>query len=126
MCSSDLGAWKTEREFGERAQSLRRKLKAQALLVTRGADGMTLFERGRRLHVPAQAREVSDVSGAGDTVIATLAVIVHSLAMLIVTGVTALLVYQGVNMGMLRRGRVDLDLVWSASLIGIGLWMLFA
>ncbi len=72
------GAWKTEREFGERAQSLRRKLKAQALLVTRGADGMTLFERGRRLHVPAQAREVSDVSGAGDTVIATLAVMLGS------------------------------------------------
>jgi len=34
---------------------------------------MTLFERGGRLHVPAQDREVSDVSGAGDTVIATLA-----------------------------------------------------
>jgi rfaE bifunctional protein kinase chain/domain len=68
------GAWKNEREMTERAQRLRRKLKVGALLVTRGADGMTLFESSRRLHVPAQAREVSDVSGAGDTVIATLAV----------------------------------------------------
>jgi D-glycero-beta-D-manno-heptose-7-phosphate kinase len=66
--------WKSERELTERAQRLRHKLKLVALLVTRGADGMTLFERGRRLHVPAQAREVYDVSGAGDTVIAALAV----------------------------------------------------
>ncbi|MEK7834790.1 MAG: PfkB family carbohydrate kinase, partial [Pseudomonadota bacterium] len=66
--------WKSERELTERAQQLRRKLKVVALLVTRGAEGMTLFERGRRLHVPAQAREVFDVSGAGDTVIAALAV----------------------------------------------------
>jgi D-glycero-beta-D-manno-heptose-7-phosphate kinase len=68
------GTWKNERELTERAQRLRRKLKVEALLVTRGADGMTLFERARRLHVSAQAREVSDVSGAGDTVIATMAV----------------------------------------------------
>ena len=68
------GGWKNERELTERAQRLRRRLKAEALLVTRGDDGMTLYGRGSRLHVPAQAREVSDVSGAGDTVIATLAV----------------------------------------------------
>ena len=68
------GAWSSEREQTERAQRLRSKLKIDALLVTRGADGMTLYERARRLHVPAQAREVSDVSGAGDTVIATMAV----------------------------------------------------
>jgi rfaE bifunctional protein kinase chain/domain len=69
-----VGPWKSERELTERAQRLRRRLRVDALLVTRGADGMTLYERARRLHVPAQAREVSDVSGAGDTVIATLAV----------------------------------------------------
>jgi rfaE bifunctional protein kinase chain/domain len=68
------GDWKNERELTERAHRLRRKLKVDGLLVTRGGDGMTLFERGVRLHVPQQAREVSDVSGAGDTVIATLAV----------------------------------------------------
>ncbi|MCE9576991.1 MAG: D-glycero-beta-D-manno-heptose-7-phosphate kinase [Deltaproteobacteria bacterium] len=44
-----------------------------ALLVTRGADGMTLYRDGARgPHVPATAREVFDVTGAGDTVVATL------------------------------------------------------
>jgi len=68
------GGWKNERELTDSAQKLRRVLKIDALLVTRGGDGMTLYQPGGRLHVPAQAREVSDVSGAGDTVIATLAV----------------------------------------------------
>ena len=68
------GDWKSERDLAARARRLRRRLKVDSLLVTRGGDGMTLFGRGGYLHVPAQAREVSDVSGAGDTVIATLAV----------------------------------------------------
>jgi rfaE bifunctional protein kinase chain/domain len=68
------GGWNGERELTERAQKLRRKLGARALLVTRGEEGMTLFEDGMRFHVRTQAREVFDVSGAGDTVIATLAV----------------------------------------------------
>ena len=68
------GGWNGERELTERAQKLRRKLGAQALLITRGEEGMTLFEDGMRFHVRTQAREVFDVSGAGDTVIATLAV----------------------------------------------------
>jgi rfaE bifunctional protein kinase chain/domain len=68
------GAWKDERELTERAQRLRARLDARGLLMTRGGDGMTLFQEGGRFHVPTRAREVSDVSGAGDTVIATLAV----------------------------------------------------
>ena len=69
-----VGAWKGERDLAERAQQLRRKLNAKALLVTRGEEGMTLFQEGSKFHVATQAREVSDVSGAGDTVIASLAV----------------------------------------------------
>ena len=68
------GPWKGERELAGRAQQLKRKLDVQALLVTRGGEGMTLFQGGTRFHVATQAREVSDVSGAGDTVIATLGV----------------------------------------------------
>lgn len=68
------GPWKSERELNDLAQRLRRKLKVDALLVTRSEEGMTLFRDGSRLHVSAQAREVYDVSGAGDTVIATLGV----------------------------------------------------
>ena len=68
------GAWKGERELTERAQQLRRKLDAGALLITRSEEGMTLYQDGARFHVGAKAREVYDVSGAGDTVIATLGV----------------------------------------------------
>jgi len=56
------------------AEILLRKTAAQGILITRGAQGMTLFERGQvPLHIPAQARAVYDVTGAGDTVISTLA-----------------------------------------------------
>ena len=47
-----------------------------ALLVTRSEEGMSLFDAQGELHVKAQAREVFDVTGAGDTVIATLATLV--------------------------------------------------
>lgn len=57
-------------------KALLRKAQAAAILITRGEEGMSLVERGRAasFHVPALAREVFDVTGAGDTVIATLAV----------------------------------------------------
>jgi rfaE bifunctional protein kinase chain/domain len=69
-----VGNWAGEKDLAQRAQRLREALKLEALLLTRGEQGMTLFRRGRALNVKAQAREVSDVTGAGDTVIATLAV----------------------------------------------------
>jgi rfaE bifunctional protein kinase chain/domain len=68
------GGWSSEIELRRKAERLRRNLGLDVLLVTRSEEGMTLFERGQHLHVPAQAREVFDVSGAGDTVIATLGV----------------------------------------------------
>lgn len=68
------GGWANEAELTRKAQQLRRRLAAKALLITRSEEGMTLYESGRRVHVAAQAREVYDVSGAGDTVIATLGV----------------------------------------------------
>ncbi|HQP06263.1 MAG TPA: D-glycero-beta-D-manno-heptose-7-phosphate kinase [Smithellaceae bacterium] len=57
-------------------ETLLNKFDFQALLVTRGEEGMSLFERGRGIrhtHFPAQAKEVYDVTGAGDTVIGVLA-----------------------------------------------------
>ena len=55
------------------AQRLLHQSQAQALLVTRGKDGMSLFHPPHEpVHIPAQAREVFDVTGAGDTVMATL------------------------------------------------------
>jgi rfaE bifunctional protein kinase chain/domain len=68
------GRWKSEEDLTARAQKLRTELGLDALLVTRSEEGMTLYREGERVHVPAVAREVYDVSGAGDTVIATLGV----------------------------------------------------
>jgi rfaE bifunctional protein kinase chain/domain len=67
-----LGRWKSEADLESRAQNLRRDLRLQALLLTRSEEGMTLFTDDGAWSVPAQAREVFDVSGAGDTVIAVL------------------------------------------------------
>jgi len=69
-----VGRWKDEADLTARAQKLRADLAVDALLVTRSEEGMTLFTAQGALTIPAQAREVYDVSGAGDTVIATLAV----------------------------------------------------
>lgn len=71
-----IGQWTSEAQLHEKAQKLRHQLNLQALLVTRSEEGMTLFETDRVQTVPAQAREVADVTGAGDTVIATLALMV--------------------------------------------------
>ena len=69
-----VGTWKDERDLERRAQALRRRLRLQALLLTRGEKGMTLFRDGKRMNFKTHAREVYDVSGAGDTVIAALGV----------------------------------------------------
>lgn len=68
-----VGSWKTEEQLTEKAQRLREELGLEALLLTRSEEGMSLFTAGEIVHVPADAREVFDVSGAGDTVIATMA-----------------------------------------------------
>jgi len=69
-----VGACPTESELVSRGEQLMNDLELQALLVTRGEHGMTLLRPGEEeLHLPARAREVFDVTGAGDTVIATLA-----------------------------------------------------
>ena len=69
-----VGRLKDEKDLLGRAQQLREKLRLDALLLTRGEDGMTLFRARRKVNVRAEKHEVSDVTGAGDTVIAVLAV----------------------------------------------------
>jgi rfaE bifunctional protein kinase chain/domain len=71
-----IGNWHDDAELHAKAQRLRADLGLGALLVTLGEDGMTLLDEAGAAHVPAQAREVFDVTGAGDTVIATLAALV--------------------------------------------------
>jgi len=72
------GSWKTETELNAKAEKLRTQLQLDALLVTRSEDGMSLYRANEVLHEPTQTREVFDVSGAGDTVIATMAVMLAS------------------------------------------------
>ncbi|OZB46872.1 MAG: D-glycero-beta-D-manno-heptose-7-phosphate kinase [Polynucleobacter sp. 39-45-136] len=69
-----VGQWTSEEDLTKRAQDLRKSLNLEALLLTRSEEGMSLFTEAGVSHVKAQAREVFDVSGAGDTVIGTLAV----------------------------------------------------
>ena len=71
-----VGNWKDDAQLHAKAQQLRELLKLDAMLVTLGEDGMTLFDAKGALHAEANAREVFDVTGAGDTVIATLAALV--------------------------------------------------
>ncbi len=70
-----VGSWGNEKDLASRAHALREKLGLDGLLLTRGEDGMILFKKNRKtFQVKGDKREVSDVTGAGDTVIATLAV----------------------------------------------------
>ncbi|ASK28413.1 D-glycero-beta-D-manno-heptose-7-phosphate kinase [Neisseria chenwenguii] len=65
-----IGSWNSEEMLTEKAQSLRRHLALNAILLTRSEEGMTLFDDGEPVYQPTRAQEVYDVSGAGDTVIA--------------------------------------------------------
>lgn len=67
-----VGRWTDEADLARRAELLRLELDLEALLVTRSEEGMSLFSSAGAMHEPTQAQEVYDVSGAGDTVIATL------------------------------------------------------
>lgn len=68
------GRWQNEAELARKAEQLRRELDLSGLLITRSEEGMSLFSADGVMHEPTQAQEVFDVSGAGDTVIATMAV----------------------------------------------------
>ncbi|MGZ8289216.1 MAG: D-glycero-beta-D-manno-heptose-7-phosphate kinase [Telluria sp.] len=68
-----VGSWNSEEQLTVKAQKLREELRLDALLLTRSEEGMSLYTADEVLHVHADAREVFDVSGAGDTVIATMA-----------------------------------------------------
>jgi rfaE bifunctional protein kinase chain/domain len=60
-------------KLNKAGQMLRKRLNHEALLITRGRDGMALFEKGKKpVHIPIHGSdEVADVTGAGDTVMAT-------------------------------------------------------
>jgi D-glycero-beta-D-manno-heptose-7-phosphate kinase len=69
-----VGGWKDEADLTAKAQELRKKADIGAILLTRAADGMTLYTAEGADHIQAEEREIFDVTGAGDTAIAALAV----------------------------------------------------
>jgi rfaE bifunctional protein kinase chain/domain len=73
-----IGDWDDEYELSVRVKKLIDQLELDSLLLTRSEDGMSLFQKGSVFDQPALAQEVFDVSGAGDTVIATLALMLAS------------------------------------------------
>lgn len=68
------GSWRDDADLADKAHHLRKRLELDALLVTRSEEGMSLFDGEGEYRIGAEAREVFDVTGAGDTVIAVLAV----------------------------------------------------
>ena len=68
-----IGRWSSEQQLEERVANLRREHRLDAILLTRSEEGMSLFDADGHVRIGAQAREVFDVTGAGDTVIAALA-----------------------------------------------------
>ncbi len=103
-----VGAWHSEEDLAVRAQQLRASLSLRALLLTRSAEGMTLFDDAGVHHSPTKAREVFDVCGAGDTVIAVLASLlacgVHCRAAIELANRAA-----GIAVGKLGTATVDYD-----------------
>jgi D-glycero-beta-D-manno-heptose-7-phosphate kinase len=103
-----VGQWKSEADLLARVTKLRAELDFTALLLTRSEEGMTLFSNDGVLHASAVAREVYDVSGAGDTVIATLAVMLGA-GLPLVEAVSLANRAAGIVVGKLGTATVDYD-----------------
>ena len=103
-----VGTWKSEEDLHARVTKLRRELQFDALLLTRSEEGMTLFSDDGVLHAAADAREVYDVSGAGDTVIATVAVMLGA-GLPLVECVALANRAAGIVVGKLGTATVDYD-----------------
>lgn len=81
---------RSEADLLEVGAGLLRRLEARSILITRGPDGMSLFQDGAEpTHIPTFARKVFDVTGAGDTVIATFVAAVCAGADLVEAAVVA-------------------------------------
>jgi len=103
-----VGTWKSEEDLLARVTKLRRDLQFDALLLTRSEEGMTLFSEAGVLHAAVDAREVYDVSGAGDTVIATVAVMLGA-GLPLVECVALANRAAGIVVGKLGTATVDYD-----------------
>jgi D-glycero-beta-D-manno-heptose-7-phosphate kinase len=72
-----VGGWKDEHDLTMKVQKIRLEADIGAVLLTRASEGMTLYTHRGATHIPAEAKEVIDVTGAGETAIAALGVGLH-------------------------------------------------
>ena len=92
------------------------------VMATAHGAGMMLIPVLMPMEQPGE--HVQHMLATDSLLVATFAIVVHSLAMLVTTGAVALIVYQWIGLDFLRRGWINLDLVWTAALVFIGLWLL--
>lgn len=107
------GRWNSEAELAQKADALRRELDIDALLVTRSEEGMSLFTATGASHEPTRAREVFDVSGAGDTVIATMGLMLAA-GVPIIEAVHIANLAAGVVVGKLGTATASREEIWDA------------
>jgi hypothetical protein len=94
------------------------------LMATVHGAGFMLIPALEPLQMDMSAGHAHAIPGGHSLWVASLAVAVHTLAMLIVTGAIALIVYDWVGLGFLRRGWINLDMAWNLALIATGLLLL--
>ncbi|WP_310035372.1 D-glycero-beta-D-manno-heptose-7-phosphate kinase [Paraburkholderia graminis] len=109
-----VGQWKTEDDLRARVARVREELQLDALLLTRSEEGMTLFTDAGAMHKSARAREVYDVSGAGDTVIATLAAMLGA-GVPLTDAVSVANRAAGIVVGKLGTATVEFDELFTAA-----------
>lgn len=106
---ADVGAWKSDEELVQKAHDAVKRLDIKALLVTRSAKGMLLVQAdGAVHHIPTQAKEVFDICGAGDTVIAAFARFVASGDSMLIAAIKANKA-AGITVGHLGTSAVTLE-----------------
>ena len=109
-----VGEWSSDTELEERARRLISEMDLGAVLVTRSEQGMTLVERDAQcVHLPTMAREVFDVTGAGDTVVAALAIGVAA-GMSLADAAALANLAAGVVVGKLGTAIVTREELWRA------------
>ncbi len=108
-----VGGWNSEAEMDDKAEALRESLDLDVLLLTMSERGMKLYRDGHVTHQPARASEVFDVSGAGDTVIAAIAVMLGA-GQTWEDAVAFANTAAGIAVGKLGTSTVELDEVLSA------------
>lgn len=106
--SQVVGVWRNEKELSQKAQTLRKDLDLEAILLTRSEEGMTLYTAQGEKSIPTQALEVFDVSGAGDTVIAVLATMM-AMGMPLINAMTVANRAAGIVVGKLGTATVDFN-----------------